>query len=211
MPRPVIRRRIRTTVLLLAAGGAAVAVPLAASGESQVTRPGIAGVIRTPTAPVPALRTAADRADGREAAPVLSPAAVVTAQHRVQRHGLRAAAGGGSRPCALVSRARAQALLGTRAVTVVQAPQGPTCLFRAAAGPVRQQTTLVVQATPAGALLSHLQDRRTLTLAGHRAFCGRFGTSELYVPLDHGHVLSLSGPCAVTQGFAAAALRQLGR
>jgi hypothetical protein len=109
-------------------------------------------------------------------------------------------------PCTLVTRGEAQTIIGKPVGEPVDAPQGPTCIYsvQGAKAPV----TLAVQALHFSTVKpqSQLQDRITLSVAGHSAYCGVAGTPTLIVPLSAGRFLSVVAPCPIAAAFAAKAL-----
>jgi hypothetical protein len=112
-----------------------------------------------------------------------------------------------TRPCRLVSRAQAGAIVGTRLAKPIEAPQGPTCIYRAAHG--RRMFSLAVQTVPFATLRRQLQRPSPTSVAERRAYCVTVGQPTLYVPLPGDHVLSVQASCAVGKRFALAALRHL--
>jgi hypothetical protein len=113
-------------------------------------------------------------------------------------------------PCTLVTREEAQTIVGKPVGKPVDALQGPTCIYsvQGAKAPV----TLAVQALHFSTVKpqSQLQDRITLTIAGHSAYCGVAGTPTLIVPLSAGRFLSVVAPCPIASSFAAKALGRIG-
>jgi hypothetical protein len=113
-------------------------------------------------------------------------------------------------PCTLVTRQEAQTIVGKPVGKPVDAPQGPTCVYsvQGAKAPV----TLAVQALHFSTVKpqSQLQDRITLSIAGHSAYCGVAGTPTLIVPLSAGRFLSVVAPCPIAASFAAKALGRIG-
>jgi hypothetical protein len=111
-------------------------------------------------------------------------------------------------PCNLVSKTQAGAIVGRTIVTVTEAPQGPTCIYRSkddGAGFV----TLALQTQPIAAMKRQMRQRRTVGVAGRKAYCGTAGQPMLYLPVSDGRVLSVSAPCAVAKRFATSALARL--
>jgi hypothetical protein len=110
-------------------------------------------------------------------------------------------------PCNLVTARQAAAIVGDPMQQPVEAPQGPTCVYRTRSG--RQLIALAVQTVHFAQIKTKLEHRRATTIAGHTAYCGTYGQSMLYVPLSGGRVLSVSAPCDTAKGFAARALSSL--
>ncbi len=113
-------------------------------------------------------------------------------------------------PCTLVTREEAQAILGKPVGNPVDAPQGPTCVYSVSGA--KAPVTLAVQALHFSTVKpqSQLQDRITLSVAGHTAYCGVAGTPTLIVPLSAGRFLSVVAPCPIAASFAAKALGRIG-
>lgn len=110
-------------------------------------------------------------------------------------------------PCRLVSLATAQAIAGSGITTRVEAPLGPTCIYRGAE--TKRGITLAVEWADATQATRQLSRRTKVHVAGREAYCGQLGTSMLIVPLAHGQLLNISGPCGVAKRFAVTALRNL--
>ncbi|MEY2516198.1 MAG: hypothetical protein QOJ89_3556, partial [bacterium] len=112
-----------------------------------------------------------------------------------------------ARPCSLVTKSQARAILGTEIVEPLQAPQGPTCIYRSRSG--RQFVTLAVQTVSFGRLAAQLRRARSVRVAGSTGSCGTYGRPVLYVPLARGRVLSVTASCDVATRFAAKAVPRL--
>jgi hypothetical protein len=114
----------------------------------------------------------------------------------------------GAAPCTLVSRADASAILGTKVRKPLEAPQGPTCIYRS--DDKRRFITLAVQSADLVQLKRQVRKPERVVVSDRTGFCGEYGQPMLYVPLARGEVLSVAGPCGVARRFAAKALEQLG-
>jgi hypothetical protein len=117
---------------------------------------------------------------------------------------------GGARPlkaCSLVTRAEATAITGRPMAAVVEAPQGPTCIFEPRGA--KRYITLSLQTGTFAALKRHVRVLRRGTARGRRAYCVRFGNVSTYVPLAGGRMLAVGAPCAVGERMAARALTRL--
>lgn len=112
-------------------------------------------------------------------------------------------------PCTLVSRAQAQAILGGSLEKPVEAPQGPTCIYRSGDG--KRFVTLAVQSRSVEQLTKELKLRDAIDVGEREAFCHDAGQPTLYMPLTKNQVLSVAAPCILAQRFAARALRRLER
>lgn len=110
-------------------------------------------------------------------------------------------------PCNLVTRSQAQSILGDRVQTPVEAPQGPTCIYRTETG--KTFITLAVQSLDIDRLKKQVKARKAVAVSDRTAYCGVHGTSMLYVPLRDSRVLSVAAPCAVAKRFAARAVLRL--
>jgi hypothetical protein len=112
----------------------------------------------------------------------------------------------GPNPCALVSKATAQAVVGARIVSRTEAPLGPTCIFKTARG---GQITIAVEQMSFSAVARELGKRKSVKVAGRPAYCGTRGMQTLFVSLNNGGVLNVTAPCAVARRIAAKALPRL--
>jgi hypothetical protein len=110
-------------------------------------------------------------------------------------------------PCRLVSLSEAQSIAGSGIRTRVEAPLGPTCIYRGAHA--TSGITVAVQSRSFTAAAHQLTKRKTLVVSGRTAYCGQLGTPMLLVPLSGGEVLNVSAPCGLAQRFAARALQRL--
>jgi hypothetical protein len=119
----------------------------------------------------------------------------------------KALAPSASRPCSLVTKTQASAIIGRPIVEPLEAPQGPTCIYRTAAG--TPYITLAVQKVDVASLKKQLRNARTVSISGSSAYCGTYGRQMLYLPLGAGRVLSVSAPCSTAARFAAKAAPHL--
>jgi hypothetical protein len=110
-------------------------------------------------------------------------------------------------PCNLVTRAQARTILGAPIQQPLEAPQGPTCIYRSRDG--KSFITLAVQQSDIGALKNQMRQREKVDVGSRTAYCGNYGQPMLYVPLPGGNVLSVAGHCDVATKFAATALPNL--
>ena len=111
-------------------------------------------------------------------------------------------------PCNLVSRAQASSILGAAVVAPVEAPQGPTCIYRSRRG--NQFVTLAVLKLDIGRLRKQMRKPQTVAVSSHTGYCGTYGQPTLYVELSRRRVLTVTAPCRVAKGFAAQAVARLG-
>jgi hypothetical protein len=110
-------------------------------------------------------------------------------------------------PCNLVSPAQARAIVGKPLQAPVEAPQGPTCIYRTRTGD--GFFTLAVQSVKFEQLKRRIRGPQQVSVSSRTAYCGKLGQPMLYVPLSRGRVLSIAAPCAVARRFALAAVPRL--
>ena len=110
-------------------------------------------------------------------------------------------------PCNLVTKAQAGAIVGAPLQDPLEAPQGPTCIYRSQDG--KRFVTLAVQAVPFSKLKHQMHKRQQVAVSNKTAFCGMLGQPILYVPLSGSRVLSVAAPCQVARKFAARAVQRL--
>jgi hypothetical protein len=109
-------------------------------------------------------------------------------------------------PCTLVSLTEAQSFTGGAVIGRVEAPLGPTCIYRAGK---KSEITLAVESMNSTQVTHHMARRQAVSVAGRQGYCGHLGTQQLLVPLSGGQTLAVSAPCAVARQFASAALSRL--
>jgi hypothetical protein len=111
-------------------------------------------------------------------------------------------------PCNLVSAAQARAIIGSPMLDPIEAPQGPTCIYRSRDG--KSFVTLGVQALDFQKKVKpRLKLSHRVAVGSRTAYCGTYGQPMLYLPLSGGRVLSIAGHCAMAKQFAIKAVRQL--
>lgn len=110
-------------------------------------------------------------------------------------------------PCSLVTKAQARVILGAPVVEPLQAPQGPTCIYRSTRG--KQFVTLAVQQASLAQLRKQLRASRSVRVAGTTGYCGRSGRPMLYLPVSGSRVLSVAAACNIATRFAAKAAPHL--
>jgi len=110
-------------------------------------------------------------------------------------------------PCSLVSQPRAREILGAPVKPPVEAPQGPTCIYRTVDG--EHFVTLAVQAADFGKQRRQMDDAQELDVSSRSAYCGTLGQPMLNVRLSGTRVLTVGAPCEVAKDFAAVAMRRL--
>lgn len=198
MGSPMQRRMHVRMVLCLVAIAAAGLLASGCGGKAKPAAPG------TPANPLVAKTPAPSDGRSNESQPA-QKSSRPGYQHLLERQAARPR----SRfsPCNLVKPARARAIVGQALLAPIEAPQGPTCIYRSRSG--RSFTTLAVQSTPFGRFRSQLRRPVRLRVAGHAGYCSRHGAQAVYVPLSGGRVLSVGGPCRVARQFASTALHRL--
>jgi hypothetical protein len=189
---------------------AAAALLLGACGGSSSTGDSSSVNIHTPiqvarsTPPIPQPRGAAGAVIATPKHPVKAREPAGTVDDEVNSSGAKPL-----NPCALVSRGEAQAILHKPVGKLVSAPQGPTCIY----SPRRSKSviTLAVESLKFSKIKpqAQLQDRMSVTVSGHTAYCGVAGTPTMILPLPAGRFLAISAPCPVAATFAAKALAHI--
>jgi hypothetical protein len=110
-------------------------------------------------------------------------------------------------PCNLVSQRRAEAILGGKVAEPLEAPQGPTCIYRTVSG--KSFVTIAVQGTSFAKLRKQLVKPEPVTVQGRAGYCGKLGQPMLYVPLGTRKLLTVAAPCDIAKAFAATAVQRL--
>lgn len=110
-------------------------------------------------------------------------------------------------PCNLVTAREAEAIFGEPMRVPIEAPQGPTCIYRPREGGAL--VALAVQARSLQEIRPRMQELRRVDVSNRAAYCGRYGQPVLYVPLGGGRLLSVNAECDVARGFAVKALQRL--
>lgn len=110
-------------------------------------------------------------------------------------------------PCTLVSVSEAKAITGGPIASQVEAPLGPTCIYKR--GDSQSDITLAVESTNFTRATHGLRKPTRVLVKGRSAYCGKLGPEMLFVPLPDGTVLNVIAPCATAQRFAALALSRL--
>lgn len=110
-------------------------------------------------------------------------------------------------PCNLVTRGQAKAILGGPVQALLEAPQGPTCIYRSKSG--KSFVTVAVQPLDFNRVTKQIRRRQAVDVADRRAYCGLQGQPMLYVQLSRERVLSIAAPCPVARQFATRAVARL--
>lgn len=112
-----------------------------------------------------------------------------------------------SRPCSLVTKTQATAIIGATILEPLEAPQGPTCIYQTKSG--TPYITLAVQTVDFAKLRKQIRNTRSISVASRTAYCGTYGKPMLFLPVTGGRVLSITAPCTLAQRFAAKAATHL--
>jgi hypothetical protein len=112
-------------------------------------------------------------------------------------------------PCNLVTTAEASAIVGGPVQAPLEAPQGPTCIYRSSSG--KDFVTVAVQAVAFKKVQRQIRHPQQVAISDRTAWCGRYGQPMLYLPLSRNRVLSISAPCDVAKQFASKAVARLSR
>jgi hypothetical protein len=110
-------------------------------------------------------------------------------------------------PCNLVTRAQAAGIVGGPIVAPVEAPQGPTCIYRSRSGD--SFVTVAVLSLDFDEVRRQMRRVRRFSVSDKTAYCGDYGQPTLYVPLEDERVLSVTAPCALARQFAVKAVPRL--
>jgi hypothetical protein len=110
-------------------------------------------------------------------------------------------------PCNLVTGREARDIVGEPMEVPVEAPQGPTCIYRPRAG--KDLIALAIQDTSFTKIKRRMDDLRRVDVSDRTAYCGTYGQPVLYVPLRGGRLLSVNADCDIARGFAVKALSHL--
>lgn len=164
------------------------------SGAPRHPQPG------TPANPVPA-KPEAEASVGSEGAAAVTPGYAKLLQKQTSKPASRFT------PCNLVTRAQAGKILRSTVDQPIEAPMGPTCIYRSHDG--RSFVTLAVKSQSFSRVARQVDGAARLRIANRRAVCGKAGGPVLYVSLTGGRMLSVAGPCVAAQKFAEKAVSQL--
>jgi hypothetical protein len=119
------------------------------------------------------------------------------------------AAGSQVDPCTLVTVSEAEAMTGAKIATPVEAPQGPTCIYKLSGS--KSWITLGVEKRKDFAKLKGwMRKSETVNVGIDSGACGQLDTDNLFLPLTGGRVLHVTAPCAIAKQIAATAVGRLG-
>jgi hypothetical protein len=110
-------------------------------------------------------------------------------------------------PCQLVTAAEAAAILKAPSVKETEAPLGPTCILSPAGQ--KKSATISVQTIVLSRDLKEMKGMATLSIGGHKAYCGTIGNTVLLAPLLNHQVLNVAAPCPQAAELAAKALGRI--
>ncbi|HXY38236.1 MAG TPA: hypothetical protein VEQ10_01115 [Vicinamibacteria bacterium] len=110
-------------------------------------------------------------------------------------------------PCTLVSVAEAEAIVGGPIAGRIDAPLGPTCVYKLSGS--KNEITLTVESLGFPQATGHMARREAVTIGRHPGYCGRLGTDMLFLRLGPGQLLNVTAPCPIAQRFATLALSRL--
>jgi hypothetical protein len=117
-------------------------------------------------------------------------------------------ASGPPNPCRLVSLSQAQAITGGAVTSRIEAPLGPTCIYKSN-GSHAGVITLAVESMSFSAATRHMTKRQSVVIHSRQAYCGRLGSQLLVVRLGGTQLLNVTAPCGIAQRFATLALSRL--
>jgi hypothetical protein len=111
-------------------------------------------------------------------------------------------------PCTLVTASEAQGATGAPMTGLVEAPLGPTCIYKR--GDSKRAITLAVELMDYSAVARNLTNSAPITVGTHPARCGGLGAEKLFLSLSGGRVLNVTAPCPIAKLFAIKAVSRLG-
>jgi hypothetical protein len=151
-------------------------------------------------------------------APPMDPATVAAATQKGHLNEARAPqlepdeAQQAEHPCKLVTAAEASGLFGAQVGDPIEAPLGPSCIFRS--GQREDFVSVALQRMEEKHLAPLIRDRDKLDVDRLTGYCGPGEASNLLVPLSSGRVLTIeggAGGCELAKAFALKALGRLSR
>jgi hypothetical protein len=114
----------------------------------------------------------------------------------------------GLNPCTLVSRAQAQTATGVALRAGIEAPLGPTCIFRPSSAGA-EITLALEQGVKLGQASQALHTPRRLTIQGRAAFCAEGHQQTLVMSVRPGQVLTVTAPCKAAARLASIVVGRL--
>jgi hypothetical protein len=197
---------LAAALLIAACGGSSSRSATAQGTQDAASQPGLAGAAKTGHDPVtggvithhPLPGTGGGQVNDENRGSANASGAAASEVGR---------APGPRDPCTLVSRAEAQSILGRPMATPVEAPLGPTCIYR----PVGASSTVTLTVGPSNfaRVKPRLRNSTELKVGGQIAYCGDYGQATTFVPLAGGRILTVTAPCPVGVRFAGSAVPRL--
>ncbi len=106
-------------------------------------------------------------------------------------------------PCTLLTQAEVESATNTAVAAGVERPLGPTCIFATSTGKV----VLTVAIEPRAPVPT--KQLQSVTIAGHSAYCGQLGKTQLDLFLGKYTMLNITGPCLAASQLANLAVGRL--
>jgi hypothetical protein len=161
----------------------------------------------SPENPVPARADPA--AEGSEAAKDVKPGydKLVARQQKASEKSGNQQPRSRFTPCNLVTKTQAESIIGKPLTDPVEAPLGPTCIYRSRDG--KAFVTVLLREARFTSVERQLDKPERLRLSDHDAVCGSVGRPMLHVSVARSRVLSVAAPCAVATKFAKTAVQRL--
>jgi hypothetical protein len=110
-------------------------------------------------------------------------------------------------PCTLVSTAEARSILGKPISTPIDAPLGPTCIYRPVG--TNNLITLTVGSIEFAKVRARIHNPIQRDIGGRTAYCGEYGQPTTFVPLARVGTLTITAPCGIGFHFATEAVPRL--
>ena len=203
-------RSARISLLaLVAANPSTAGNPIRTAGEGARRATSKSGGPARHAAPSRASRSSRTQQGSVARAPGSSSArtTATSAKRRKTARKQRALPPSASRPCSLVTKRQARAIVGAPVLEPLEAPQGPTCIYQTKARTT--YVTLVVQRVDFAKLRKQIRNPRSVSIAGRTGYCGSYGRHMLVVPVKGGRTLTISAPCRMAVRFASRAAAHL--
>jgi len=216
-------KSLRNQILFLAlvVAAAAVAVGCGGGGSSSSTAANAGGgdgsngssataeLTSTSTAKPSGPEGGATHAQVKAEDPVSNGPAAVTIEPRnaplgVDNDEIQTTGAKPVKPCKLVTRAQASAILG-KGTTASERPQGPTCVYSNAGRTV----TLVVEDNSVKALRQGARKATKVEVGGKTGWCIKYQSTAVIVGISGGRVLRADGPCQAGVRFVSTALHRI--
>lgn len=112
-------------------------------------------------------------------------------------------------PCTLVTVSEAESITGGTIANPVEAPQGPTCIYKLSGS--KSWITLSVESrTDIAKLTGLMKNAQKFSVGTDSGTCGQLDTDNLFLSLTGGRVLHVTAPCAIAEKIATTAVGRLG-